>query len=150
MVASGDEGESGDDAAAAGNLDTDMDLGAGEADALAVRVNAIDAYWLQREIADAFKRSDDALDAAAAQQKERDVMRLLAGGKETAELEADLVYHLDYKRFELIKVRSLPGYPHLPGLPHTAWSHPQGAPPVVSATWQSRFCGMTAACLSVR
>ena len=108
VVASGDEGDSGDDGAAAGNLDTDMDLGAGDADALAVRVSAIDAYWLQREIAEAFKRSDDALDAAAAQQKERDVLRLLASTKETAELEADLVYHLDYKRFELIKARPLP------------------------------------------
>ena len=38
------------------------------------------------------------------QEKERAVLRLLGSKKETAELEGDLVFHLDYKRFALIKV----------------------------------------------
>ena len=41
------------------------------------------------------------------QEKERAVLRLLGGKKETAELEGDLVFHLDYKRFDLIKARPL-------------------------------------------
>jgi N-terminal helicase PWI domain len=42
------------------------------------------------------------------QEKERAVLRLLAGRKEVAELEGDLVFHLDYKRFDLIKARCSP------------------------------------------
>jgi hypothetical protein len=105
VVASDDDNDEGEDATAgAGNLDTNMDLGGGDMDELAVKVNAIDAYWLQRQIADAYTSTDEPLDAAAAQQKERDVLRLLGSSKEDAELEGDLVYHLDYKRFKLIKV----------------------------------------------
>jgi hypothetical protein len=108
VVASGDEDDEGEDVpASVGNLDTNMDLGGGDSDDLAVKVNAIDAYWLQRQIADAYTSTNEPLDAAAAQQKERDVLRLLGSAKETAELEGDLVYHLDYKRFELIKVNGL-------------------------------------------
>jgi pre-mRNA-splicing helicase BRR2 len=100
-----DDDDEGEDAmAAGGNLNTDMDLGAAEDDALALNVNEIDAYWLQRAIAEAYKKDDEPLDAAAAQQKDRDVLRLLAGNSEVAELEADLLFQLDYKRFELIKV----------------------------------------------
>ena len=68
VVASDDEDENPEGAAGAAGtmLDTDMDLGA-DSDGLAVRVNAIDAYWLQRQIAEAFAKTGDTLDAAAAQ-----------------------------------------------------------------------------------
>ena len=39
------------------------------------------------------------------QEKERAVLRALGGRKEAAELEGDLVFHLDFKRFDLIKAR---------------------------------------------
>lgn len=103
-----DGGSGGDDgAAAAGHaINTDMDLGQ-DADSTAVKVNAIDAYWLQRQIAEAYAADGEALDAASSQEKERTVLRLLGSKKETAELEGDLVYHLAFKRFDLIKVRRL-------------------------------------------
>ena len=69
VMPSDDEDDDGDDAVAGGagqTLDTDMDLGQ-DSDGLAVKVNAIDAYWLQRQIAEAFAKGDEALDAAAAQ-----------------------------------------------------------------------------------
>ena len=37
------------------------------------------------------------------QEKERAVLRLLGSRREVAELEGDLVFHLDFKRFALIK-----------------------------------------------
>lgn len=105
VVPSDDEDDAGgDDTGGASNLNAQMDLGAAEDDGLALAVNEIDAYWLQRAIADAFKKQGEPLDAAAAQQKDRDVLRLLAGDRDAAELEPDLVYHLGYKNFELIKV----------------------------------------------
>jgi pre-mRNA-splicing helicase BRR2 len=106
QVASDDDDDDDDPAAAAAAgqmLDTDMDLGQ-DTDGLSVKVNSIDAYWLQRQIAEAFSKTDEPLDAAVAQEKERAVLRLLESRKETAELEGDLVYHLDFKRFDLIKV----------------------------------------------
>lgn len=105
VVPSDEEDDAGgDDTGGAGNLNAQMDLGAAEDDELALAVNEIDAYWLQRAIADAFKKQGEPLDAAAAQEKDRDVLRLLAGERDAAELEPDLVYHLGYKNFELIKV----------------------------------------------
>ena len=35
------------------------------------------------------------------------MLRALSGRKEAAELEGDLVFHLDFKRFDLIKARYL-------------------------------------------
>ena len=105
----GGDDDGGDDAAAGHTLNTDMDLGQ-DSDGLAVKVNAIDAYWLQRQIAEAFAAAGDTLDAASSQEKERHVLRLLGSTKEAAELEGDLVYYLDYKRFDLIKVRLSPAY----------------------------------------
>jgi N-terminal helicase PWI domain len=61
-----DEGGGGEAGAAGSTLDTDMDLGQ-DGDGLAVRVNAIDAYWLQRQIAEAYAKGDEPLDPAAAQ-----------------------------------------------------------------------------------
>ena len=42
---------------------------------------------------------------ALVQEKERAVLRLLGSRREVAELEGDLVFHLDFKRFALIKAR---------------------------------------------
>ena len=70
VVGSDDEdaegGEADGDAAAGQALNTDMDLGA-EGDRDALNVNQIDAYWLQRQIAEAYAKTDEPLDPAVAQ-----------------------------------------------------------------------------------
>lgn len=104
VVPSDDEEGDGEDAEMVTNLNTDMDLGDAEDTALALNVTEIGAYWLQRAINEAYTKDGESLDATATQAKDKEVLRLLASNSETAQLESDLVFHLDFKRFELIKL----------------------------------------------
>jgi pre-mRNA-splicing helicase BRR2 len=104
VVPSDDEDADGDDTEIATNLNADMDLGVAEDTALALSVTEIGAYWLQRAINEAYTKDGESLDATATQAKDKEVLRLLASNSETAQLETDLVFHLDFKRFELIKL----------------------------------------------
>ena len=104
VVPSDDEEGDGEDAEMATNLNTDMDLGDAEDTALALNVTEIGAYWLQRAINEAYTKDGESLDATATQAKDKEVLRLLGSSSETAQLETDLVFHLDFKRFELIKL----------------------------------------------
>lgn len=104
IVPSDDEDADGEDTEMVTNLNTDMDLGDAEDTALALNVTEIGAYWLQRAINEAYTKDGESLDATATQAKDKEVLRLLASNSETAQLETDLVFHLDFKRFELIKL----------------------------------------------
>lgn len=107
-----DDGDD-DDAKAAGNLSTTMDLGADDASASALDVQKIDTYWLQRAITEAYAAARTPLDAPGAQSKERAVMQLLESGKAVTDMETELVELLGFERFELIKVRARSSSSHV-------------------------------------
>ncbi|KAH9611678.1 hypothetical protein KSS87_017396 [Heliosperma pusillum] len=81
----------------AGNEDDDMH----EADeGMALSVKVIDAYWLQRQITEAFK---NAIDPQQSQILAEEVLKILADGGDDREAENKLLVHLDFDKFSLVK-----------------------------------------------
>eukprot|EP00798_Chlamydomonas_sp_ICE-L_P019206 gene19206-25824_t len=84
-----------------GDLHTNMDVDAGEEGAgSGIRVQEIDAYWLQRRIARAFGPE---IDADRSQTLSEDVFTTLAGDADQSAVENELVLSLGFEQFELIK-----------------------------------------------
>uniref|UniRef100_A0A7S3QXY0 RNA helicase n=1 Tax=Dunaliella tertiolecta TaxID=3047 RepID=A0A7S3QXY0_DUNTE len=98
----GDEEEEGKvEADIRSEMRTNMDVDAGEEqrdDGL--RVQEIDAYWLQRRIGRAY---GDAIDAPRAQQLAEEVLATLASATDSRAVENELVLALGFEQFELIK-----------------------------------------------
>ncbi len=86
-----------------GEVRTNMDVEAGEDDARddGLRVQEIDAYWLQRRIARALGSSE--ADAARSQEVAEGVLGALAAGADQRALENELVLSLGFEQFDLIK-----------------------------------------------
>lgn len=103
LADSDDEEDGGEGADGDANLATTMALDEAD-DAEGVKVTEIDAYWLQRAIAEAYSRAAEALDAPAAQTRATKVLALLADATGATELESQLVDLLGFDRFQLIKV----------------------------------------------
>ena len=103
-VQESDDEASEDGNAVDGNVATTMQLD-DEEDAEGVKVTEIDAYWLQRAISEAYGKTDESLDAPAAQTLASKVLRLMDDCRVETELESQLVDLLGFDRFQLIKVR---------------------------------------------
>ncbi|GFH22737.1 uncharacterized protein HaLaN_20249, partial [Haematococcus lacustris] len=89
------------DASITADLRTAMDVDAGEeARDDGLRVQEIDAYWLQRRIARAF---GDAKDANALQELAEQVLAVLGSPADARTVENELVMALGFEKFELIK-----------------------------------------------
>jgi pre-mRNA-splicing helicase BRR2 len=68
---------------------------------LAVNVQDIDAYWLQRKISQAYGDGD--IDAQQSQKLAEDILKIIAEGDDR-DVENRLVMLLDYEKFDLIKL----------------------------------------------
>lgn len=66
---------------------------------MALNVQDIDAYWLQRKISQAYEQQ---IDPQQSQKVAEDVLKILAEGDDR-EVENKLLLHLDYERFSLVK-----------------------------------------------
>ncbi|KAL6751574.1 RNA helicase, activating signal cointegrator 1 [Haematococcus lacustris] len=96
-----DDENGGKDASITADLRTAMDVDAGEeARDDGLRVQEIDAYWLQRRIARAF---GDAKDANALQELAEQVLAVLGSPADARTVENELVMALGFEKFELIK-----------------------------------------------
>ncbi|XP_019185003.1 PREDICTED: DExH-box ATP-dependent RNA helicase DExH12-like [Ipomoea nil] len=80
-----------------GGIDDDEMLEADEG--MALNVQDIDAYWLQRKISQAYEQQ---IDPQQSQKVAEDVLKILAEGDDR-EVENKLLLHLDYERFSLVK-----------------------------------------------
>jgi len=82
-----------------GELDDDDMQNANQG--LAVNVQDIDAYWLQRKISQAYGDGD--IDAQQSQKLAEDILKIIAEGDDR-DVENRLVMLLDYEKFDLIKL----------------------------------------------
>ena len=88
-----------EDAETGVDIRTNMDVDDGEeAGEEGLKVQEIDAYWLQRRIARAY----ESIDASTSQRLAEEVLEILAGEDER-EMENKLVLLLDFDKFDLIK-----------------------------------------------
>jgi pre-mRNA-splicing helicase BRR2 len=89
------------DTQVAGEVRANLDVDAGEeAHDDGLRVQEIDAYWLQRRIARALGADTD---ASKSQEVAEDVLASLASNSDQRSLENELVLSLGFEQFELIK-----------------------------------------------
>ncbi|CAL4954921.1 unnamed protein product [Urochloa decumbens] len=82
-----------------GDLDDDDMQNANQG--LAVNVQDIDAYWLQRKISQAY--GDGGIDAQQSQKVAEEILKIIAEGDDR-DVENRLLMLLDYKKFDLIKL----------------------------------------------
>lgn len=105
-----DDGEEDEYVQLEGNVAGNMQMGSGgiddeilqEADqGMALNVQYIDAYWLQRKISEAYEQQQ--IDPQQSQKLAEEVFKILAESGDDRDVETKLLVHLQYDKFSLIK-----------------------------------------------